>query len=145
MAFNDAVDAYKKTNIVTASQGQLVVLLYEGAQKALKDSLSCFSENTIKTEDIERFSKSLQKAQKIISELQVSLDMDNGGELAKNLMSLYIYFNSELLDANIKHDKGKIEGVKKMIGELQDAWRKAAASTANTSVKGNPAGLNIEG
>ena len=44
--------------------------------------------------------------------------MEKGGEIAKNLMSLYIYFNQELISVNIKHDKTKLEYIEQQLSEL---------------------------
>lgn len=149
MAYNQGrkvFDAYKKTNVSTASQGQLVVLLYEGAVKNLTAASSLFdSSGMVAARDIEALNSSLQKAQAIITELQVSLDMEAGGEIARNLMALYVYFNSELMSANINRDKGRIDFVLKMMSELLDSWRQAAASTANSYSAGAVPALNIKG
>lgn len=132
MAFNQAYSAYQKTNVTTASQGKLVVLLYEAAVKKLNSALALMdSEGIIKPGDIENFTKLVQKAQAIITELQVSLDMEKGGEISKNLMSLYIYFNNELTDSIFNHKKEKIEFVVNMMNELLGAWRTASNSVAN--------------
>ena len=146
MGYNQAYNAYKNTNIRTASQGHLIVLLYEGAVRQLSNAADMFdSANAIKARDIEKFNNCLQKAQAIITELQVSLDMDRGGEIAKNLMSLYIFFNNELMSANINRDKKKVDFVLSMLTELSDAWRQAASSTANAPAATVANSLNIEG
>lgn len=130
MAMNNPYNAYVKTGINTASQGKLVVLLYEGAVKQLSQAISCFEpDNTMKAGNIESFGKAVSKARSIITELQVSLDMEKGGDIAKNLMSLYIFFNEELVSASIQRDKGKIESVNTMMKDLLDGWRRIASTT----------------
>ena len=147
MAFaNSAYAAYQNTGIKTASQGKLVVLLYEGAIKNLKNALECFnSAEKVEARNIEKFGNYLMKTQDIISELQVSLNMDKGGQIASNLMSLYVYFNQELTSANITKDKAKIEYILKMITELHTAWSSASSSEANTRRYSAGSGLNIQG
>ena len=146
MAYQNAYTAYQKTNVNTASQGRLVVLLYEGAVKHLKAALNLFDMNDkLKAGDIEQFGIHLQKTQAIITELQVSLDMEKGGDIARNLLSLYVYFNEELMDATISHNKQKIEFVLSKIDELADAWRKIASSTANAPAAKVQNVLNIQG
>ena len=146
MAYQNAYTAYQKTNVNTASQGRLVVLLYEGAVKHLKAALNLFDENDkIKAANIEQFGIHLQKAQAIITELQVSLDMEKGGDIARNLMSLYVYFNEELMDATISHNKQKIEFVLNKVDELAEAWRTIANSTANAPAAKVASTLNIQG
>lgn len=132
MGYQNVYNAYQRANVGNASQGRLIVLLYEGAIKQLTSALALFNENDkIKPGNIEQFSIHLQKAQSIITELEVSLDMEKGGEIAKNLMSLYLYFNEELSNTVINHDKSKIQFVIKMLNELAASWKMIANSTAN--------------
>ena len=146
MGYQNAYAAYQKTNVNTASQGRLVVLLYEGAVKNLKAALNLFDANDkLKAGDIEQFGIHLQKAQAIITELQVSLDMEKGGDISRNLMSLYVYFNEELMDATISHNKQKIEFVLSKVDELAGAWRTIANSTANAPAAKVASTLNIQG
>ena len=121
MGYQNAYNAYQKTNVSTASQGRLVVLLYEGAVKNLTGAINLFDENEkIKPNNIEQYGIYIQKTQAIITELQVSLDMEKGGEIAKNLMSLYIFFNEQLMSATINHDKKILQSVQKMMNDLAD-------------------------
>lgn len=146
MAYQNAYSAYQKNNVSTASQGRLVVLLYEGAVKHLTAAKNMFGqENKLKPNQIEQFGIHIQKTQAIITELQVSLDMEKGGEIAKNLMALYIFFNRQLTDANIKKDKAIVESILKMMSELCESWRQAAASSATTQTTKVQQALNIEG
>lgn len=142
----NAYAAYQNTGIKTASGGKLIVLLYEGAVKNVKGALSCFNaDDKIEAKNIEKFGAFIMKAQDIISELQVSLDMEKGGSVASNLMSLYVYFNQELMNANINKDKAKLQFVEKMLSELSGAWNIAANSAANTTKSSAPSGINIQG
>ena len=102
-------------------------------------------ENKLKPNQIEQFGIHIQKTQAIITELQVSLDMEKGGEIAKNLMSLYLFFNEELMNANINQDKEKVSSVLKMMSDLADAWRTIANSTANAPATKVPNAVNIVG
>lgn len=146
MGYTNAYNAYQKTNISTASQGRLVVLLYEGAIKQLSTALSLIEpDEKIIAKNIERFGNCIQKAQAIITELQVSLDMEKGGEIARNLMSLYVYFNEELVTVNITHNRDKLNFILKMLGELVASWRQIASSTANAPAAKVPNALNIVG
>ena len=146
MSYQNAYTAYQRTNVNTASQGRLVVLLYEGAIKHINAAINLFNENDkIKASDIEQFGIHIQKAQAIITELQVTLDMEKGKDIARNLMSLYLYFNEELMDANINHNKTKLQFVVKMLNELAESWRIIANSTANAPASKVQNALNIVG
>ena len=146
MGYSNAYSAYQKTNINTASQGKLIVLLYEGAIKNLSTAVNYFESNgNILPGNIEKFGICLQKTQAIITELEVSLDMEKGGEIAKNLMALYVYFNEELMNASINKNKEKITFVLEKLKTLADSWRQIVNTNANTQVQQTTSTLNIIG
>ncbi len=133
---NNGFKAYQETGIKTASQGSLVVMLYEGAVSKLEEAIALVDgENKVKPGNIEKFGQKVQKVSDIISELEASLDMEKGGEIAKNLMSLYIFFNKQLLSVSLTHDKKTLESVHKMLSDLLNSWIQAANSLANTQVQ----------
>ena len=71
--------------------------------------------------------------------------MEKGGDIARNLMSLYVFFNEELMNSSINHNKTKILFVHKMMTELVDSWRTVANSAANAPAAKVANALNIEG
>ena len=133
---NKGFKAYQEIGVKTASQGSLVVMLYEGAVSRLEEAIALVDdENKVKPGDIEKFGQKVQKASDIISELEASLDLEKGGDIAKNLMSLYIFFNKQLLSVSLSHDKRTLESVHKMLSDLLNSWIQAANSLANTPVQ----------
>ena len=140
-------NAYKQIGVKTASQGKLVVMLYESAVSHIEKAIYFVDdENKIAACNIENFGNHIQKVMDIVTELQVSLDMEKGGEIARNLMSLYVYFNKELLNASISHDKKKLLFIKDMLSQLHSSWVTAASSQANTQVQSESrSALNIQG
>lgn len=133
---------YKETQITTANQGKLIVMLYDGAIKFLNIAVENMQP---KTYDI--VNSNIIKTQDIITELMLSLNMKEGGEISKSLFSLYMFFKKQLLEANIKKDPEIIKGVVKMLRELREAWDKISstetASDKNSiSRKGN---FSVEG
>ena len=146
MGYTNAYNVYKETSVKTASQGKLIILLYQEAVKQLGNACELVDDNgKILPQNIEKFGKCIQKTQEIISELMVSLDMEKGGEIAKNLMSLYVFFNAELMNANISKDKAKIQNIKKMLFDLLGAWNVAVESTAPVSSPTTRLNIDIEG
>ncbi|MCH5290892.1 MAG: flagellar export chaperone FliS [Treponema sp.] len=145
--YNNGYNTYREIGVKTASQGKLVVMLYEGAVSEIEKAIPMIGPNgKIDANKIESFGNHLQKVMDIITELQVSLDMESGGEIAKNLLSLYVYFNKELLECTIKHDRKKLETVLDMLRQLRDSWVQAAASTANLNkMPDSQTSLNITG
>ncbi len=146
MAYGNPYAAYQTANVTTASQGKLVVLLYEGAIKNLKGAMACFeADDKILPPNIEKFGNFIVKTQDIINELQVSLDMDKGGQISQNLMSLYVFFNQELLSANINKDKKKIQDVLDFMNSLHQAWQIASTQSTTTPATPGQRALNIKG
>lgn len=143
--YNQAYNAYKKASVKTASPAELVVLLYEGAVKKLASASSRFTaEGKLPVAQIESFSADILRAQEIITELQVSLDMEKGGQISQNLMSLYLYFNDQLRSANISRSKEKIDFVHNMMSELSATWKKAAENTVTMPSMQRQYTLNIQ-
>ncbi|MDR2793129.1 MAG: flagellar export chaperone FliS [Treponema sp.] len=133
LAYN-ALSSYKNTDITTASPAQLLVKLYDEAVHQLDKSIDLLDEygGGEKTDPgkIEPISKAVIKTQNIITELMTSLDMEQGGEIATNLFALYSWFNKELFEANINHDKRRITIVRNMVSELRNTWNEVASNTA---------------
>jgi flagellar protein FliS len=73
----------------------------------------------------------LTKAQRIISELMCSLDMEQGGDVAKNLLGLYTYCNNQLVAANIEDRAEAIDPVIRALCELRKAWMQISESKEN--------------
>ena len=111
-------EAYLETAVTTQSKGPLIVMLYDGAIKFLKMAIK-----EIEAKNHEAKSKYLNKAENIINELNVTLDMDAGGEVALNLRKLYMFMIRHLHEANIKQDTGKIDEVVKLLEELNQGWK----------------------
>ena len=136
------LNAYKETQIKTANQGKLIVMLYDGAIKNLNLAIESFSNSHRK---FDAMSNAILKTQDIISELMVSLDFDKGGEMSRNLFSLYTFMNNQLLNANLKKDREPIDEVKKMLMELREAWSEIARKGAVQVDSQNANGVNIAG
>jgi flagellar protein FliS len=62
------------------------------------------------------------KAQAIINELNASLDMDAGGELAANLRRLYEYMDYRLTESNRTKTPEGVREVIQRLGVIRDAW-----------------------
>jgi flagellar protein FliS len=123
-------------------------MLYDEAVKQLDHGLELMGLNNAGKKDparIEKIGKAVVKTQEIITELMVSLDFEQGGDIAKNLFALYTWFNQELLEANIAHDVTRVTSVRNMLSELRDAWSNIVATTATETAGKPPMGLNIAG
>ena len=113
-----AVSAYMETTAVTTSQGEVLVMLYDGAIKFLTRARTKIEERNYAEKGI-----MLSKAIDIINELDSSLNMQKGGELADNLHKLYFYCNTRILNANMKLDNNYIDEVIRILTGLRDAYK----------------------
>jgi len=148
VAYNSALSTYKETRIKTASQGQLIIMLYGEAVRQLDIALDLLETSNSGKRDpsrIEKISKAVVKTQEIVAELMVSLDFEQGGSIAKNLFSLYTWFNRELMEANIDQDAKRISSVRYLIDELRGAWQRIVVTNAAETANREVVGLNIAG
>jgi len=132
MSLPKAYQNYKRTTVETASPGQLVVMLYDGAARFLDQAKVELDEKRPKEAHL-----FLIKAQKILSELMSSLDMEQGGEIAENLLALYEFMFMRLVDANMRKDSAPVVEVMELMLSLRGAWGEAAATDAVERRKGN--------
>jgi len=148
LAYSNALSTYRETRIKTASQGQLIIMLYNEAVRQLDKALNVLELKDAGKKDpgrIEIISKAVVKTQEIISELMVSLDFEQGGDIAKNLFSLYSWFNRELMEANIDQDARRIKTVHDHIDQLRGAWQEIVATSTVESINQELLGVNIAG
>lgn len=117
---NPYLKQYKQTQIDTTPKEQILLMLYDGAVRFLHQAKAGFAEK-----DIEKIHNNLIKVQNIITEFEATLDMESGGEFAKNLYALYEFMSRQLTIANIRKDEAALEIVIKHMTELRDTWREA--------------------
>jgi flagellar protein FliS len=137
----DALNSYKQTKVRTAGQARLIIMLYDEAVKQLDLALQELDRPNRK---IDYVHNSIVKTQDIVTELMVSLDFERGGEIARNLFSLYMFFNQQLVNANMKKDPELIRQVRTMIGDLRSAWV-AIEGKVQTNENASGPGINIAG
>lgn len=108
---------YQSTQIMTGNPQQLLVMLYDALRRELKRALKTGPEH------VTGFNAAVLKAQDIISELSSALDLERGGDLARNLFQLYLFLNRRLVEANIKKDPQPVREVLSVVEALGDAWK----------------------
>ena len=115
--------AYKQQSILTATPGQLVVMLYDGCLRFLHQSAYAMRDG-----DIVVAGNRLSRAEAIIDELLTTLDLEQGGEIASRLQGIYVFCNRHLIDARSQRDPEMIEKVSELLGELRESWAQVAAT-----------------
>jgi flagellar protein FliS len=109
-------NAYRENSIMTASPEQLVVMLYDGAGRFLRQA-----EGSMIDGSWLQASEKLSRAEAIIDELLATLDMD-AGEVADRLQSIYVFCKLRLIEARIERDAVRVDQVARLLGELREAW-----------------------
>lgn len=113
--------AYRQTQITTASQANLILMMYEGAMRFTRQAL-----DSLDAQDPAGMVRNIQKVRDIVNELSLSLDISQGGEAAARLESLYQFTLSQLTLANIKTDRAPLEAVLRVLTPLTSAWQTVA-------------------
>ncbi len=110
---------YKQNAVSTSSQGQLILMMYEGAIKFLNLALQSHQKN-----DISNKSLYIRKTHDIVNELSCCLDAEKGGDVAGRLENLYQFMLRQLTLGNIKPEAKPLEDVKRLLIILNEAWQK---------------------
>jgi flagellar secretion chaperone FliS len=118
---NNPWQSYRKVATQTASPGQLVLMLYEGAIRFLEKGLTGFEHKDVLQFNL-TINNNVIRAQAIIVELNSTLNMEAGGEVAANFRRLYDYFHRRLQLANVKKQRAPIEEVLMRLRVLRDSW-----------------------
>lgn len=118
MVVNNPYQSYQQNSVNTASPGELTLMLYNGCLKFIN-----LAKAGIVEQNIEKKNTNIQKAQKIIRELAVTLNQDY--EISKTLLPLYDYFYRRLVEANIKGDVTILEEVEEFVTDFRDTWKQA--------------------
>ena len=116
MAINNPYAKYKNNSINTSTPGELTLMLYNGCLKFIEQA-----KRALEVGNMEEKNKSVQKAQAIISELMLTLDKSY--PVAKNMLVLYEFANSRLIDGNIKNDSALFNEASDIITEFRDTWK----------------------
>lgn len=131
---NKAANAYFQTKVSTTDQGQLLIMLYDGALRYLAQA-----RDKILAKDYAAKGILISKVIDIINELSASLNVEKGGSLATNLNNLYILCTARLLQANLKMNLESLDSVTQILSGLRSAYaqivetpeaKKAAAEIA---------------
>jgi len=112
--------AYQKTDVVTADPKKLVIMCYDGAIFSLRQAKAKFY-----AKEYEAKGNAIQNALDILNELRGALDFEKGGEIARNLESLYAYWTQQIINADLKRDLRKLDPVISMLEEIKSALEEA--------------------
>lgn len=116
MAINNPYATYQNNSVNTSTPGELTLMLYNGCLKFIEQAKRALEEGQLEAKNT-----AIQKAQAIISELMLTLDQSV--PVSKNMLILYEFANSRLIDGNIKNDAALFEEASGIIMEFRDTWK----------------------
>jgi flagellar protein FliS len=119
---NRGAEAYRRVTADTRSPMELVVMLYDGAIRFVGEARDAADRN-----DIAKRTRAVSRALAIVTELQNTLRLEDGGDVARELDRLYDYLTARLLDSNIKRDRKALDEVHRLLSTVRDGWAQAAA------------------
>jgi flagellar protein FliS len=112
------ISAYQENAVSTQTRGRLIVLLYEGAIKFLKQA-----RRELDAGNHVAKGEYINKAMAILNELDACLDLEAGGEVATNLRRLYHFMLRHLAEANVQRDPVRIQDVIDCLQDLNEGWK----------------------
>ncbi len=115
-------EAYRRAEAQSRSPVELVLMLYDGALRFVGEARAAVARN-----DIASRGTAISRALAIVAELQNTLDVETGGDIARELDRLYSYINVRLLDVTAKRDAAALEEVQKLLTTLRQAWLQVAS------------------
>lgn len=130
----NAHQTYQSVQVTTTDRGRLLLMMYEGAIKFLRQAKS-----GLETDDIAKFCRFLSKAQAIIAELMNTLDFEKGGTIARDLDRLYDFMLFYLTEANLHRDPKRIAKVIQLLDTVYGAYKEIIESEKQSAEKA-PAG-----
>ena len=124
--------SYQVTEVQTADQRQLIIMLYDGAIRFLKKAVI-----KIETQDYEGAHNYLVRSRDVVSELLSTLKPEKAGEVGENLKRIYVYLFNRLVEANLMKDPKIIAEVVRILATLREAWAtvKPAQSSEEHRIK----------
>ena len=119
------IDTYRRTNVHTRSPLELVVMLYDGALQSLGEA-----RDALARKDVTARTNAISRALAILTELQGTLNMKDGGAIAEELDRLYAFAISRLVDVTTKRDASAIDEIVRVLTPLRDGWSQIAQQAA---------------
>jgi flagellar protein FliS len=123
-----AVRAYGETAVHCTDQSRLIIVMYEGAIRLVREARAL-----MRTGPITERSGRITRAQGILTELLLAVDRSVGGPLPDSLVRIYTYLHRRLTEANVYDDADRLDEVEGILASLLEAWREAIAQTGHRS------------
>ena len=124
---------YRQASVETADRGQLVIMIYDHCIKWCGTAKEALDAGRMAHK-----AEACHKVQAGLTELMSSLDMEKGGEVAKNLWRLYDFYSNHIHEGNVKNIGKNFTDVQGMMSQLRESWQKALSEVRqNRSIATN--------
>lgn len=130
MQLSQFAKSYRETAITTASPGQLVLMLFDGALRSMAIALNAFEEKDLLQREKIIHAK-IMNAHEIILELQRSLNLKVPGDFSRRMWALYAFMMKQLRQANLNKDPEPIRVVERLLRKIRDAWAEMLERSAS--------------
>ena len=127
-AYQKTLQSYRNTEILTANKEAILLLLYEGCIRFLKQAIQAMEKK-----DISEKARLIGRVQDIINELRATLNHKETGELATSIDALYVFISDRLVAGNQDNDPEKLREALGILITLHEAWQQAVSSLKNES------------
>jgi len=117
IASSKAAKSYREEQVSGLSQKELILMLYDGAIKFASEA-----KHAIESNDYVRSYNLIVRARDIVTELLRILNMEKGGDVAKNLRRLYVYMVGRLIEVNFTKEVRLLDNVIDILQNLRSAW-----------------------
>lgn len=118
MGAANVYSAYRSAELQTIPQRDLIVRLYQGAERFLIQAQAA-----IHNKQFEMCHHNCQKAKAIFSELLATLNLEQGGAIAVQLKELYLFLIVKTVEANLRKDSALIGRLLPIVATLREAWQ----------------------
>ncbi|MEQ1664825.1 MAG: flagellar export chaperone FliS [Bdellovibrionales bacterium] len=131
---SDVHKKYKANSVQTASREKILLMLYEAAIKFVKKAIIACEEKNISDRGY-----NIGRAFDIVNELNNSLNHNIGGEMSKNLESLYMFITDQFVQANITGKAKPLNDALKILEILNEGWMQAVEKIKKENKAGQSA------
>ena len=134
------LNAYRQTEVQSRTPLELVVMLHDGALQHLQAATTAIDQN-----DIRARKEAVSRLIAIVSELQNTLDVERGGEIATSLDELYGYMMRRIMDAVTGNNAAPLAEVARIVATLREGWQGIAVTPAGSGRAAASAGAHHQG
>ena len=118
-----SINAYRQNEVMTANKETVLLLLYAGAVRFLKQAMESLEKGKLADK-----AKYILRTHEIVNELRAGLNLKDGGEIATNLERLYDFIIDRLIQGNMNNAQQPLQEALNVLITLNDAWEQAVAS-----------------